>query len=88
MARSSAEVDFRALAHGICEIIWLKLLLEELGIKKDHPMKVYCDNKAAIAMSYNHVHHDRTKQVEVVRHFIKEKIENRTISMAYLPLSY
>lgn len=87
VARSSAEAEFRALAHGICEIMWLKLLLDELGIRENNPMKVYCDNKAAIAMSHNPVHHDRTKHVEVDRHFIKEKIENGTICMTYIPSS-
>jgi len=28
VARSSAEAEFRALAHGICEGIWIKRLLE------------------------------------------------------------
>ncbi|XP_054817017.1 uncharacterized mitochondrial protein AtMg00810-like [Prosopis cineraria] len=30
VARSSAEVEFRAIALGICEGIWLKQVLEEL----------------------------------------------------------
>jgi hypothetical protein len=32
---------------------------------------LFCDNKAAIDISHNHVQHDRTKHVEVDRHFIK-----------------
>ena len=50
-------------------------------------MKLYCDNKAAISISHNPVHHDRTKHVEVDRHFIKEKIEEWTIYMVYVPTS-
>ncbi|XP_024032210.1 uncharacterized protein LOC112094739 [Morus notabilis] len=30
VARSSAEAKFRAVAHGICEIMWIRRLLEEL----------------------------------------------------------
>ena len=86
MARSSAEVEFRAVAQGICELLWLKLLLGELKIADIQPMKLYCDNKAAIDISHNPVHHDRTKHVEVDRHFIKEKIEG-VISMTYVPTS-
>ena len=29
VAWSSAETDFRALAHGICEALWMKYLLSE-----------------------------------------------------------
>ena len=48
VARSSAEVEFRAVTHGICEIMWIRRLLEELKMTGSSPMKLYCDNKAAI----------------------------------------
>ncbi|KAK2990953.1 hypothetical protein RJ640_002961, partial [Escallonia rubra] len=79
VARSSAEAEFRALAHGICEGIWLRRLLSELKIIKSWPMKLYCDNKAAVNIAQNPVHHDRTKHVEVDRHFIKEKIDDGSV---------
>ncbi|RVW90212.1 Retrovirus-related Pol polyprotein from transposon RE1 [Vitis vinifera] len=71
VARSSAEVEFRFIAHGICEVLWIKRVLEELKITIHPPAMMYCDNKAAISISHNPVHHDRTKHVEVDRHFIK-----------------
>ena len=43
VARSSAEAELRATAHGICEILWLKLMIEELGIQVQTPMCLYCD---------------------------------------------
>ena len=33
IAQNSAEAEFRAVAHGICEMLWLKLLLEELNVE-------------------------------------------------------
>ena len=53
--RSSAEAEFRSVAHGICEILWIKRLLEDLRIQSTLPMNVYCDNKAAIAIAHNPV---------------------------------
>ncbi|RVW94806.1 Retrovirus-related Pol polyprotein from transposon RE1 [Vitis vinifera] len=78
VARSSAEAEFRAMAQGICEGIWLNRLLEELRVPLKHPMVLYCDNQVAISIAKNPVHHDRTKHVEIDRHFIKEKIEGRS----------
>ena len=85
VARSSAEAEFRSVAHGICEVLWIRRLLEELKISNQLPMRVYCDNKAAISIAHNPVLHDRTKHVEIDKHFIKEKLEEGLICMPYMP---
>ncbi|XP_022853510.1 uncharacterized protein LOC111374981 [Olea europaea var. sylvestris] len=85
VARSSAEAEFRAVAQGICEGLWIKKLLGELKVEVELPIKLYCDNKAAINISLNPVQHDRTKHIEVDRHFIKEKVDNGIICMTYTP---
>ena len=38
-----------------------------------------------MSIAKNPVHHDRTKHVEVDRHFISEKIENKIITLSYTP---
>ncbi|KAF5467582.1 hypothetical protein F2P56_011820 [Juglans regia] len=84
VARSCAEAEFRAAAHGICKVLWIKRLLEELKVTNSLPMKLYCDNKAAIGIAHNLVLHDRTKHVEVDKHFIKEKIDSGVIYLPYI----
>ncbi|CAL8150805.1 unnamed protein product [Prunus armeniaca] len=71
VALSNAEAEFRGMTKGICELLWLRKLLIELGYKPTSTMNLFCDNKAAIAIAQNPVQHDRTKHVEVDRHFIK-----------------
>ena len=83
MARSSAKADFRALAQGIYEGMWIKGVLSELKIPSNGQMEVFCDNMATISIAKNPVHHDRTKHVELDRHFIKEKIEDGLLSLVY-----
>lgn len=75
VAKSNAKAEFRSVAHGICEVLWIKRLLKELKVSNPLPMKVYCDNKAAVSIAHNPVLHDRIKHVEVDKHFIKEKLE-------------
>jgi 5,10-methylenetetrahydrofolate reductase len=41
-------------------------------------IKMYCDNKAAIDIANNPVQHDRTKHLKVDRHFIKQKLDEKT----------
>ena len=69
----------------MCEGLWLQKLLEELNITIEPPIKLYCYNKAAISISHSPIHHDKTKHIEVDRHFIKEKIEKGIICMTYIP---
>ena len=85
VSRSSAEAEFRALSLGICEGIWLKRVLYELRVPVEGSMKMFCDNQSTISIAKNPVHHDRTKHVEIDRHFVKEKIEADIISLQYIP---
>ncbi|XP_019053156.1 PREDICTED: uncharacterized protein LOC109114639 [Nelumbo nucifera] len=73
VAKSSAEVEYGAMSHGVAELLWINNLLGELGFPFSDPMSLYCDNKAAINIAANHVLHDRTKHIEVGKHFIREK---------------
>ncbi|KAA0038379.1 Retrovirus-related Pol polyprotein from transposon TNT 1-94 [Cucumis melo var. makuwa] len=66
--RSSVEAEYRAMNLGICEEIWLQKVLSDLHQKCETPLKLFCDNKAAISFANNPVQHDRSKHVEIDRH--------------------
>ena len=85
VARSSAESQFRVNAQGLCELLWLKIILNDLRIEWDDPIKLYRDKKSAINIAYNLIQHDRTKHIEVDRHFIKEKLEEGVVCISYVP---
>ena len=36
--RSSAEAEFIAMAQGVCELLWMKTILDDLKIKYEAPM--------------------------------------------------
>ena len=62
------------MALAKCELIWLRHLLLELRFGKGEQMKLICDNQTALHIASNPVFHERTKNIEVVYHFIIEKI--------------
>ena len=65
--------------------MWLKRLLVDLRVEAKGPIEVLYDNQLAIAIAKNPVHHDRTKHVEIDRHFISEIIENNVIILKHVP---
>ncbi|RVW89814.1 Retrovirus-related Pol polyprotein from transposon RE2 [Vitis vinifera] len=84
VARSSAEVEYRAMALATCELIWLRHLLRELRFGKDEQMKLICDNQAALHIASNPVFHERTKHIEVDCYFIREKIASGCVATSFV----
>ncbi|RVW45362.1 Retrovirus-related Pol polyprotein from transposon RE1 [Vitis vinifera] len=81
VARSSAEAKFRGMTLGLCEALWLRLFLRDLGYLSRQPIQLFCDNKVACDIAHNPVQHDRTKHVEVDRFFIKEKLDDKIVEL-------
>ena len=85
VSRSSVEAEFRAMALGICEGIWIKKILLELGVDQEKDFEVFSDSQSAMSIAKNPVQHDRTKHIEIDRHFIYEKVNNGVAKMKYIP---
>jgi hypothetical protein len=81
---SSVESEFRGMVKAICELLGLMKFLTKLGFEPESEMKLFCDNKTSIDIAHNPMQHDQTKHVEVDRHFVKEKLETKIISMSFV----
>ena len=51
VAQSSAESEFCGMAHGVCELLWIKHILHDLVLWQKKTMMLHCDNKAVIAIA-------------------------------------
>ena len=58
--------------------------MSEIGYYLSIEMNLYCDNQAAIQIAQNLIQHDRTKHVEIDRHFIKEKLEVKIVKFPFV----
>ena len=72
------------MANGVCELLWIKSDRKDLSFKFQKLMDMHCDNTAAIEIAHNPVQHDRTKHVEVDRHFIKENLDRKIIQFPFV----
>ncbi|CAL5443960.1 unnamed protein product [Camellia sinensis] len=84
VARSTAEAEYRAMAHATAEIVWLRQLLSELGVPQSSPTSLYCDNRSAIQIAHNTVFHERTKHIEIDCHFVRQHLQSGFISLPFV----
>ena len=83
VALSTVEAEYMALSVATQEAIWLRHLQEELGVTNTGPTLIYEDNQGAISMAKNPVFHKRTKHVQIRYHFMREAVEQGTITLEY-----
>ncbi|XP_017976473.1 PREDICTED: uncharacterized mitochondrial protein AtMg00810 [Theobroma cacao] len=80
----STEAEYKSMAAVCYEIMWLKYLLSDLGIKRSAAVKLYCDNQSAFHICRNPVFHERTKHIDMDHHFIREEVLERLIEPVYI----
>src|SRR4051812_47421242 len=85
VSRSSAEAEYRAVAHAVAEAVWLQQLLVELHRPLPRATIVYCDNISAVYMASNPVQHRRTKHIEIDIHFVREKVALGEVRVLHVP---
>ncbi|GKA19509.1 retrovirus-related pol polyprotein from transposon TNT 1-94 [Tanacetum coccineum] len=68
-------------------VLWLRTQLTDYGFHFDK-IPMYCDSKAAIAISCNPVQHSRTKHIDVIYHFIKEQVEKGIVELFFVGTEY
>nr|GEY00189.1 uncharacterized mitochondrial protein AtMg00810-like [Tanacetum cinerariifolium] len=67
---SSAEAEYVSLSAYCVQVLWMRTQLTDYGFHFDK-IPMYCDSKAAIAISYNPVQHSRTKYIDLADLFTK-----------------
>lgn len=83
VALSSTEAEFIAAAECVKELLYIKVLIEQLT---SNNLKVILniDNQSAIAIIKNGQFNKRSKHIDVRYHFIHEKIRENLFKIDYL----
>jgi hypothetical protein len=74
VSHSSTELEYKTLADATAELIWIQVLLKELGISQTRPPSLWCNNIGATYLSVNPIFHRRMKHIEVDYHFVHERV--------------
>ncbi|GKA67570.1 retrovirus-related pol polyprotein from transposon TNT 1-94 [Tanacetum coccineum] len=84
---SLVEAEYVSLSACCAQVLWLRTQLTDYGFHFDK-IPMYCDSKAAIAISCNPVQHSRTKHIDVRYHFIKEQVEKGIVELFFVGTEY
>lgn len=86
VALSSTEAEYIASSQAIKELIWVDNLVGELFIQYESK-RLFMDNQSAIRLIKNPVFHKRTKHIDIMYHFIRERFSGGFFDLAYIPTS-
>ena len=73
-----------AASEASKEAVYLRRFATELGIEEDRPPSLSVDNQAARDLAFNPEHHERTKHIDRRHFYIRELVENHTITVPFV----
>lgn len=84
VAVSTTEAEYMAAAAAVKEALWLRSLLTEFGFK-NITLPIRADNQGAIKLLKNPVFSQRSKHIDVIYHFARERVALKDVSFDYIP---
>jgi hypothetical protein len=90
VATSSTEAEYMAAYAAIQEIIWVRGVLGEIGLDEFElcptaaPTTLFMDNKSAINLAENPIHHKRSKHIRIKYHWIREQIQASVVKLQHV----
>ena len=84
VALSSTEAKYMALSDCSRQAVWIKSLLSELGINV-LPIHINGDNQGSIFIGSNPVQEKRSKHIDIRYHYIRQCLEDKKISLYFVP---
>ncbi|KAI5320209.1 hypothetical protein L3X38_039917 [Prunus dulcis] len=81
---SIAEAEYVVAGSCCTQLLWMRQMLEDYGFAQSCFL-IYCDNMSGIDISKNPVQHSRTKYIYIRHHFIRDLVEDKILSLEFVP---
>lgn len=82
---STMEAEYVALAETCQEVIWLRRLLEDFGVKQKTATVVNEDNQGCLSFVKSERSTKRSKHIETKHHFVKDLCDREEVVLKYCP---
>jgi len=83
VALSSMESEYIAACAAAQEAVWLKSVIEELGLGCTRPLIIAEDNKSTIEFAEHPGHHRKTKHIQRKFHYVREQLQEGNIRLKH-----
>ena len=80
------EVEFVACFEIIVQGLWLQNFISGLGVVDSiaKPLRIYCDNTAAVFFSKNNKYSKGAKHMELKYFVVKEEVQKQRVSIEHI----
>ena len=82
VAASTTEAEYMASAHAVKEALWLRKLMTDLHINTG-TINIMCDNQGAIKLLKHPIASPRSKHIDVIHHFARERVARGEVKFIY-----
>jgi hypothetical protein len=84
VAQSSTEAEYIAANEAGKEVVWLRMLLSELGYSQANPTELLLDNQTAMLMVKGDGQYNKRKHIAVKYFWIREQVTNGSIDVQWV----
>ena len=84
VALSSCEAEIIAASEAAKEATYLRAFLAELGMGSETPTPLNMDSQSGRDLAYNPEHQPRTKHIDRRHFYVREKVEDLTITVPFV----
>jgi hypothetical protein len=77
------EAEYQAASAAAREALWLRQLYADLDIPQT-PMLILCDSQGALKAMMNSQISQRTKHIDVIHHFVRERCQMNQIKFEFI----
>eukprot|EP00253_Pinus_taeda_P026044 PITA_26044 len=81
---STTEVEYIAAEACCTQVLWMKKTFQDLQVKFDEPIPVFCNNTNAISISKNPMMYSKTNHIPIKYHFVREKVAEKNMKLEYV----
>ncbi|KAL0412263.1 UNVERIFIED_CONTAM: Retrovirus-related Pol polyprotein from transposon RE2 [Sesamum latifolium] len=70
VSRSSVEAKYQSRGGTLCKLLWISYIPRDFGVPLQTPVPMFCDNKAVLHITANHVFHEIRKHLDIDCHIV------------------